>query len=190
VVRDRTQGDAASLGDLPLTEAVTFGMVLHELVEAVQDAPVGVGEVDDGPLTDLVKDPIGRLVVVGRGLDAGSITGWSLDIGTTTADVTPPTVTTSTPTNKAANVTATFSEEVQNVSPSTFFLERKISVRKEPPKYVRVDATVSLINGSYELNPVEDLPKGDYRATITTDVTDMADNALEDPVVWTFKVAK
>jgi hypothetical protein len=42
------------------------------------------------------------------------------------------------------------------------------------------------------LDPVQDLPRGDYRATITTGVTDLADpaNALEDPVVWTFKVAK
>jgi hypothetical protein len=42
------------------------------------------------------------------------------------------------------------------------------------------------------LNPVQDLPKGEYRATITTDVTDLANpaNALEDPVVWTFKVEK
>ena len=54
---------------------------------------------------------------------------------------------------------------------------------------VRVDATVSLsTDGSYVLNPVQDLPKGNYRATITTEVTDLADNALEDPVVWTFTV--
>jgi subtilisin-like proprotein convertase family protein len=123
--------------------------------------------------------------------DPGSITGWSLDISTTTAeDTTPPTVTTSTPTNKAANVTATFSEEVQNVTPSTFFLERQIAVKKSPAKYVLVDATASLENGIYVLDPVEDLPKGKSRATITTDVTDLVDNALEDPVVWTFTVAK
>jgi subtilisin-like proprotein convertase family protein len=123
----------------------------------------------------------------------GSITGWSLDINTTTADTTPPTVTNTTPdgtVSRTATVTATFDEEVQNVTSSTFILERKISVKKEPPKYVLVDATVDLINGSYVLTPVQDLPKGEYRATITTDVTDMADNALEDPVVWTFNVAK
>jgi hypothetical protein len=112
----------------------------------------------------------------------------------TLADTTAPTVTTSTPTNKADNVTATFSEPVQNVSPETFFLERKISVKKEPTKYVLVDATVYLneVDGSYVLDPVQDLPKGEYRATITTDVTDMADpaNALEEDVVWTFTVEK
>jgi len=111
-------------------------------------------------------------------------------------DTTPPTVTTSTPTNKADSITATFSEEVQNVSTETFFLERQIAVKKSPAKYVLVDATVEKLNPddpddlSWVLNPVEDLPKGDYRATITTDVTDMADNALEDPVVWTFRVKK
>jgi hypothetical protein len=113
----------------------------------------------------------------------------------TTTDTTPPTVTDTSPdgtVSKTANVTATFSEEVQNVTSSTFILERKISVKKAPPKYVLVDATVSLSEDglSAVLDPVQDLPKGDYRATITTDVTDLADNALEDPVVWTFTVAK
>jgi hypothetical protein len=89
---------------------------------------------------------------------------------------------------------------VQNVSPETFFLERQISVKKAPPKFERVAATVDLINGSYVLDPVQDLPKGDYQATITTAVTDMADpaNALDQdsaqagnqPKVWTIKVAK
>jgi subtilisin-like proprotein convertase family protein len=126
----------------------------------------------------------------------GSITGWSLDISTTTAeDTTPPTVTDTTPdgpdpVSRTATVTATFSEEVQNVTSSTFILERQIAVKKDPAKYVLVDATVDLINGSYVLTPVQDLPKGTYRATITTDVADMADNALEEPEVWTFTVAK
>jgi Bacterial Ig-like domain len=94
--------------------------------------------------------------------------------------------------SKAANVTATFDEPVQNMTSSTFFLERKIAVKKAPPKFERVDATVSLSTDgkSAELNPALDLPKGDYRATITTDVTDLADNPLEDPVVWTFTVRK
>jgi hypothetical protein len=130
---------------------------------------------------------------------SGSITGWSLDISTTTADITPPTVTAKTPApppdppllNKSGNVTATFSEEVQNVTTDTFILERNIAVKKtDPPKWVLVDATVSLINGVYVLDPVEDLPKGTYRATIKTDVTDMADNALAEPVMWTFTVRK
>jgi len=82
---------------------------------------------------------------------------------------------------------------VQNVTSSTFILERNIAAKKAPPKYVLVDATVFLSEDglSAELTPVQDLPKGNYRATITTDVTDMADpaNALAAPVVWTFTVA-
>jgi subtilisin-like proprotein convertase family protein len=125
----------------------------------------------------------------------GSISGWSLDISATTpTDTTAPTVTTSTPTNKADDITATFSEKVQNVTSSTFILERNIAVKKAPPKYLLVDATVSLSEDglSAVLNPAQDLPKGEYRATITTEVTDLANpaNALEDPVVWTFTVRK
>jgi large repetitive protein len=149
------------------------------------------------------SDPNGNwqlYVIDDAGAQVGSITGWSLDISTTTVeDTTPPTVTAKTPApppdppllNKSGNVTATFSEEVQNVTTDTFILERNIAVKKtDPPKYVLVDATVDLINGVYVLNPLEDLPKGTYRATIKTAVTDEAGNALEDPEVWTFKVAK
>ena len=77
--------------------------------------------------------------------DTGSISGWSLDISTTPpADTTPPTVTlTSGDLKKAENVTATFSEPVQNVTTQTFILERNIAVKKAPPKYVLVDATVT-----------------------------------------------
>jgi subtilisin-like proprotein convertase family protein len=137
--------------------------------------------------------------------DAGSITGWSLDISTTTADTTPPTVTTTIPEDGALGVSRTttvkanFSEPVQNVSPETFILERKIAVKKSPPKFVRVDATVTPSDDglSAELTPVQDLPKGEYRVTITTEVTDLADNALDQdsaqaenqPMVWTFTVA-
>jgi Bacterial Ig-like domain len=114
----------------------------------------------------------------------------------TQADHTPPTVTDTTPdgtASKTATVTATFSEPVENVTTDTFILERNIAVKKtDPPKYVLVDATVELSTDglSAVLTPVEDLPKGTYRATITTDVTDEAGNALEEPVVWTFTVAK
>jgi Bacterial Ig-like domain len=96
--------------------------------------------------------------------------------------------------SKTANVTAKFSEPVKNVTTETFFLERKIAakVKNEPPKFERVAATVDLKNGIYVLNPVKDLPKGDYRVTITTAVTDLAEppNALAAPVVWTFTVPK
>ena len=129
----------------------------------------------------------------------------------TTTDTTPPTVTDTSLTamtpqgdaSKTTNVTATFSEEVQNVTPETFILERKIAVKKAPPKFERVAATVTPPSDgddavTYVLDPAQNLPKGEYRATITTDVTDLADNALDQdstqaenqPKVWTFKVAK
>jgi hypothetical protein len=129
--------------------------------------------------------------------------GSACDIGAyevEVVDTTPPTVTTTIPEHRAPEVSRTttvkanFSEPVQNVTSSTFILERKIAVKKMTPKYVRVDATVSpSADGmSAELTPVQDLPKGEYRATITTEVTELATpaNALKDPVVWTFTVAK
>ena len=135
--------------------------------------------------------------------DTGSISGWSLDISATPpADTTPPTVTETSPLvpKKSDSLTATFSEPVTNVGTSTFILERKIAVKKAPPKYVLVDATVtpSADGLSAVLDPAEDLPKGDYRATITTDVTDLADNNLDQnsgqegtqPKVWFFTVTK
>jgi hypothetical protein len=104
--------------------------------------------------------------------------------------------------SRTATVTATFSEPVQNVSTETFILERQVAVKKAPPKYVLVDATLtpSADGMSAVLDPAQDLPKGEYRATITTDVTDLATpaNALDQdsaqagnqPKVWTFTVAK
>jgi hypothetical protein len=121
-------------------------------------------------------------------------------------DTTPPTVNTTIPEDGALEVSRTttvkanFSEQVKNVSPETFILERKIAVKKAPTKYVLVDATVTPSDDglSAELTPVQDLPKGEYRVTVTTDVTDLANNALDQdsaqaenqPMVWTFTVAK
>jgi Bacterial Ig-like domain len=141
------------------------------------------------PYVNLISplDIVGQLPVISHWFACGIVPE---------VDTTLPTVTDTTPdgtASKTDTVTATFSEEVQNVTTDTFILERNIAVKKtDPPKYVLVDATVepSTDGKSAVLTPVEDLPKGTYRATITTDVTDMADNALEDPVVWTFTVAK
>jgi hypothetical protein len=57
---------------------------------------------------------------------------------------------------------------------------------------VNATVTPSADGISVVLDPVQDLPKGEYRATITTAATDLANpaNALEEPVVWTFKVTK
>jgi Bacterial Ig-like domain/Regulator of chromosome condensation (RCC1) repeat len=125
------------------------------------------------------------------------------------ADTTAPTVTNWSPTptaSKKATVTATFSEDVQNVNTTTFKLERVIAVKKAPTKYAPVAATVTPSSGIVEkdqkatLTPTLDLPNGTYRVTLTNGVTDMANpaNALDQdstlagnqPKVWTFKVAK
>ena len=113
-------------------------------------------------------------------------------------DTTAPTVTTWSPTptaSKKATVTATFSEDVQNVETTTFKLERVIAVKKVPTKYEPVAATVSPSSGIVEkdqkatLTPTLDLPNGVYRVTITNGVTDTAGNALV-PKTWGFKVSK
>ncbi len=120
------------------------------------------------------------------------------------ADTTPPKVTATSPLvpKKSDNLTATFSEPVTNVSTQSFILERNIAVKKDPPKYVLVDATLtpSADGLTAVLNPVEDLPKDMlYRATITTDVTDLANNKLDQdqdptngnqPKVWSFTVKR
>src|SRR5215204_6724981 len=113
-------------------------------------------------------------------------------------DTTAPTVTTWSPTptaSKKATVTATFSEDVQNVETTTFKLERVIAVKKVPTKYEPVAATVSPSSGIVEkdqkatLTPTLDLPNGVYRVTITNGVTDTAGTALV-PKTWGFKVSK
>jgi hypothetical protein len=126
--------------------------------------------------------------------------GAASDIGSFEVEVTDntaPTVTSTVPLNgtrnflRTANLTAGFSEEVQNVDTTTFTLERK-----QGRAYVQVAATVTPVGGTVEqgglatLDPTQDLPKGQYRATITTGVTDTAGNALGAPYSWTFKVSR
>jgi hypothetical protein len=116
----------------------------------------------------------------------------------TPQDTTAPTVTNGSPTgaaSKTATVTATFSEDVQNVDTTTFKLERAIAVKKSPTKYEPVAATVAPSNGIVEhdanatLTQTLDLPQGTYRVTLTNGVTDTAGNALV-PYTWTFMVRK
>ena len=166
---------------------------------------------EGSPAIDAIPDTNGSTPGCG---DAGITTdqrgvarpqGSACDIGAYEVEVednTPPTVTETSPLvpKKSDSLTATFSEPVQNVGTSTFILERNIAVKKAPPKYLLVDATVtpSLDGLSAVLNPVENLATGVYRATITTDVTDLADNNLDQnsveaepqPKVWFFTVKK
>jgi methionine-rich copper-binding protein CopC len=119
------------------------------------------------------------------------------------ADNTAPTVTSTNPadngtmTNRASNVTATFSEDVQNVDATTFKLEQVKVSRKGVETTSPVAATVipasSMVaqGASATLNPSKDLQRGStYRATLTSGVIDTAGNALSAPYSWTFKVSR
>ena len=88
---------------------------------------------------------------------------------------------------KTANLTAGFSEAVQNANTTTFKLERK-----KGPAYLPVAATVTTLDNDTTavLDPTLDLPKGAYRATITSGVTDTAGNELSAPYTWIFKVSR
>lgn len=118
-------------------------------------------------------------------------------------DNTAPTVTSITPadngtmTNRAGNVTATFSEDVQNVDATTFKLEQVRVSRKGVETASPVAATVTPASGtvtqgaSATLDPTKDLQRGGtYRVTLTSGVTDTAGNALGAPYSWTFKVIR
>jgi hypothetical protein len=118
-------------------------------------------------------------------------------------DTTAPTVFSTNPgnngtmTNRASNVTATFSEDVKNVNATTFKLEQVKVSRKGVETISPVAATITPASGtvaqgaSATLNPSKDLQKGStYRATLTSGVTDTAGNALSAPYTWTFQVSR
>ncbi len=179
---DPMLGELADNGGPTKTHALLEGSPAIDAIPDTNGSTPGCGD------AGITTDQRGVARPQGSACDIGA---YEVEVG----DNTPPTVTDTSPdgiASKTDNVTATFSEPVQNVTPSTFILERNIAVKKAPPKYVMVAATVtpSADGISAVLNPVEDLPKGEYRATITTDVTDLADNALEEDVLWNFTVRK
>jgi len=102
-------------------------------------------------------------------------------------DTTPPAVSSTSPVNGAtavqvgANVTATFSETVKSVSTTTFTLKAGTT---------SVAGTVTLSGTTATFNPTASLANATtYTATITTGVTDLANNALATNYVWTFTTA-
>jgi subtilisin-like proprotein convertase family protein len=118
-----------------------------------------------------------------------------------TSDTTAPTVYSTTPgnngtmTNKANNVTATFSEDVKNVNATTFKLVRL----NADGTTTKVTATVSYVAATKKaiLNPASNLSsRRTYKATVTTGAQDLAGNALDQnpniagnqPKNWKFKV--
>jgi hypothetical protein len=108
---------------------------------------------------------------------------WTFTTGAA-ADATPPTVSSTNPVTGAtavpvnADVTATFSEAVKSVSATTFTLKAGT---------VSVAGTVTLSGTTATFNPSAPLASATtYTATITTGVTDLANNALAASKVWTF----
>jgi predicted outer membrane repeat protein len=181
------------LGPLANNGGPTQTMPLQDGSPAIDAIPDGT----NGCGTDITQDQRGVSRPQGSACDIGAY-----EVEVEVVDTTPPTVTDTSPLvpKKSDSLTATFSEPVTNVGTSTFILERQIAVKKASPKYLLVDATVtpSLDGLTAVLNPVENLATGVYRATITTDVTDMADNNLDQnsveaepqPKVWFFTVKK
>jgi hypothetical protein len=112
-------------------------------------------------------------------------------------DTTPPSVEVSpgrfeTSVDPTANVTATFSEEVQGVTRRSFTLERIVVNKKGDVQFRRVRAQVStVVSGGVTtatLDPAKDL-SGSYRVLITDDVTDLAGNPLDPPWFSQFTTA-
>ena len=133
--------------------------------------------------------------------------GWSLDISTDgtapqpdpQTDTTAPKVVSTVPAagatgvSSAANISATFSEDMQalTLNSASFGLFKKGS-------NVKVSASVSYDATTHRatLDPTGVLKRGTYRAVVTTDAKDLAGNRLDqDPTltglqqeVWTFRV--
>ena len=107
------------------------------------------------------------------------------------ADVTPPTVTSTTPAGGAtgvstnAAITATFSEPMQNatITSTSFTLTRVQGIAP-------VSGTVSVTGNVARFTPNSSLMNGRvYSAVITTAVKDAAGNALTESFTWTFTTA-
>ncbi len=102
------------------------------------------------------------------------------------SDTTPPTISSTTPASGAAGVavnaavSATFSEGVNNVSATTFTLAPVAGGAAVP-------GTVTLNGNTATLTPSANLAYAtQYRATVTTGVTDLANNPLAANYSWTF----
>jgi nitrogen fixation protein FixH len=107
----------------------------------------------------------------------------------TSGDAVAPTVTAFTPPNgrtgvsRSANPTATFSETVTNVTPTTFTLTRVSDGAAVLAREVRFNVT----DGRWVFDPSPTLdPNTQYEARVTTGVTDSAGNHLAADVTWRF----
>ena len=113
----------------------------------------------------------------------------------TTPDTTAPTVTSTSPSGKKVamntNVTATFSENMDEASIEAAGTVKLVLVGRKGAT-TPVDASVSYdpATKSITLDPSADLGRrATYTATITTAAKDEAGNALAQPKTWTFTTA-
>lgn len=111
---------------------------------------------------------------------------WSFTTGEI-ADLTPPTVTSTDPAGAAIgvalnrDVSANFSEAMApaTLSTSTFLLTDSDSQA--------ISGTVSYLGTTASFNPANNLDtNAEYTATLTTDVSDLATNALATSFIWSF----
>lgn len=129
-------------------------------------------------LTNEIKDLAGNAMV--------SNYTWSFTTGIESNDIIPPVVVLTDPLDLATNVslnktiTADFSEILDNqtVNESSFTLMQGT---------VNIEGAVSFSGVTASFNPNVDLLEGtEYTATLSTDVQDLAGNAMENEYSWTF----
>jgi len=90
-----------------------------------------------------------------------------------------------------ASIGATFSESVAGIDPESISTDTFNVVQLKPTGNLPVSGTVSYdeFSQTVTFTPLSNLPKGAYRATITTGVQDKASNTLLNAYTWTFATA-
>lgn len=125
-----------------------------------------------------------KILIMALVLTAVSLIGCNSPVNV--VDLTPPTISSTSPADAAtavernANITATFSEEMDSATiiAANFTLAQGAT---------SVPGAVSYAGNVATFNPTNDLAAStDYTATVTVDVTDLAGNALAAEKVWTF----
>jgi hypothetical protein len=165
---------------------------------STEDSSVGLGMTRDSYLTYTFSTPGTYYIEVAGccpatpgavGFPIPNTATYRLNVSIPTqTDTTPPSVVLSpehgqTGVSPTANVTATFSEEVQGVTRRTFTLERVVVNKRGVEQFRGVRAQLSTVTSggvtTATLDPAKDLPNGVYEATVAGDVTDMVGNRLD-----------